>query len=154
MAYIPDNTVCRYFPIDAPDNLLAIGWLDGEHAFTHGPMSREFFIKLLDLLRNPWEPICACGYHTCEVCRFSEDGMATFDGRTIPGKSAANLYVPYQGVIYVAPELIAHYIDSHRYRPPDIFIEAVLACPPTNSMAYKKALLENGGRSLLKAAKA
>ncbi|MCB0036494.1 MAG: hypothetical protein KDE51_20820 [Anaerolineales bacterium] len=55
-----------------------------------------------------------------------------------------------KGAIYIAPEGILHYIAQHWYRPPDIFIEAVMACPEMHSMAYKKAFLDNGGRSLLK----
>jgi hypothetical protein len=31
------------------------------------------------------------------------------------------------GKVYRAPELIQHYVISHRYRPPKEFIEAVLA---------------------------
>ncbi|WP_154668261.1 hypothetical protein [Pseudoduganella violaceinigra] len=44
-----------------------------------------------------------------------------------------------------------HYVAAHRYLPPQIFIDAVLACPAMNSMDYKRALLANGGRSLVKA---
>jgi hypothetical protein len=29
----------------------------------------------------------------------------------------------------VAPEMISHYVDVHRYRPADVFISAVLDCP-------------------------
>jgi hypothetical protein len=50
----------------------------------------------------------------------------------------------------VAPELIVHNIAAHWYKPPDVFIEAVLACPDMRSMEYKKAILNNRGRELLK----
>jgi hypothetical protein len=49
----------------------------------------------------------------------------------------------------MAPVAVAHYISAHWYRPPQIFIEAVLKCPPIDSMNYKKAPLANGGRSLV-----
>ena len=38
--------------------------------------------------------------------------------------------------MYVAPQLIVHYIDAHDYRPPGVFCAAVEACPPLGSAAY------------------
>jgi hypothetical protein len=151
MTYIPDNTVCRYFPFSPPDNLLAIGWLDKEHPFPQGPVDKDFFLKLCDLIRHPWQPIACMGFHGCELCQFSGGGDADIDGKRIPGRSSANLFIPHEGTIFVAPELIAHYIDAHHYQPPKKFIEAVMACPPMDSMDFKKKLLENGGRELMKA---
>ena len=49
---------------------------------------------------------------------------------------------------------ITHYIAAHWYRPPDVFLEAVRACPPMRSMDYMKALLANGGRGLVRRARA
>ena len=43
-----------------------------------------------------------------------------------------------------------HYIDAHHYKPPDIFIEATMACPEMRSMDYFRMLLANGGRSLVR----
>jgi hypothetical protein len=57
---------------------------------------------------------------------------------------ANDLYVPGQGVVFVAPSLIAHYIDAHEYAPPAAFQDAVEACPPMRSVAYLRALLKNG----------
>jgi len=39
--------------------------------------------------------------------------------------------------------------DAAWCRPPQVFIDAVLACPPMRSAGYWQALLANGGRSLL-----
>ena len=47
-------------------------------------------------------------------------------------------------MIYVAPELIAHYIDAHEYRPPDEFVESVLKCPRMSTKEYFKALRRSG----------
>jgi hypothetical protein len=60
-----------------------------------------------------------------------------------------NLYVPYQGKIFVSPSLIAHDLDAHDldahdYAPPEDHQEAVLACPPMRSMEYLKAMVKNG----------
>ncbi|MCZ7685110.1 MAG: hypothetical protein M5U28_42600 [Sandaracinaceae bacterium] len=62
----------------------------------------------------------------------------------------ANLFVPAADMVFVAPSLVAHYVDAHRYAPPVEFLDAVRRCPPMSSMDYKRALLAAGGRALLR----
>ena len=150
VTHIPDNAVCDYFVPDPPESLIAIGWLDPEHDFPRGSVSKEFFVKLLTLLKDPWQPVVFAGVHQCELCQFSGGSRAQFDGKWIPGASWENLFVPYNGRLFVAPELIAHYIAAHRYLPPVEFFDAVLACPEMGSMGYNRALLANGGRELMR----
>ncbi|MBA4105156.1 MAG: hypothetical protein C0485_05310 [Pirellula sp.] len=79
------------------------------------------------------------GVHECEICQFHGEAVGS-----------ANLYIPFDGNIYVCPELITHYINAHLYSPPSIFCDAVLACPPMNSMGYKRLLLACNGQVLWK----
>ena len=132
-----DLDPCRYLPVET-DALMAVGWLTRESRFETGSVPEPFFRKLSELCAMPWQPMVASGFHVCELCQF--DGPRFGD----------NLFVPYAGRIYVAPVGIVHYVASHWYRPPQIFVDAVLACPPIKSMAYKKALLANGGRDLVR----
>jgi hypothetical protein len=37
--------------------------------------------------------------------------------------------IPTADCVYIAPDLILHYITAHNYRPPDEFIKAVEDCP-------------------------
>ncbi|MGJ5197696.1 hypothetical protein [Bradyrhizobium sp. HKCCYLRH1030] len=141
MTSIKDLEPCSYFPVDC-DALTAVGWLGTETEFETGPVSRPFMQRLKELCSNPWQPMVSAGFHACDLCQF--------DAPT----GSENVFVPYRGNIYVAPVLIVHYIAAHWYRPPDVFIDAVLACPPIRSMAYKTALLDNGGRSLVSPPKA
>ncbi|MEM9069790.1 MAG: hypothetical protein AAGE52_14855 [Myxococcota bacterium] len=90
----------------------------------------------------------SAGWHRCTLCRFGHVGTVTY-GRLQVSVGASNLFVPADARIYVAPSLIVHTIDAHGYRPPEEFLEAVRACPPMSSMAYKRALLAAGGASLL-----
>jgi hypothetical protein len=136
---IPDLDPWRYLPVEC-DALTAVGWLTRDSAFETGSVPEPFFRKISELCTMPWQPIVTAGFHLCELCQF--DGPHFGD----------NLFVPYSGRIYVAPVGIVHYVAAHWYRPPQIFIDAVLACPPIKSMAYKEALLENGGRNLVRAA--
>jgi hypothetical protein len=86
---------------------------------------------LVELLRNPWQPAICLGFHHCDLCLYEGP----------PGKR--NLFVPTEGMVFVCPELIAHYMNAHGYRPPEEFCAAVLACPAMRSMPYLKALLAN-----------
>ena len=52
------------------------------------------------------------------------------------------------GHIYAAPDGIVHYISAHWYRPPDEFMEAVMACPGMGSAEYGAALMANGAPEL------
>ena len=52
-----------------------------------------------------------------------------------------NVFVPGDAKIYVAPELILHYIDQHGYAPPAEFQQAVLDCPTMRSVPYLQAIL-------------
>ena len=137
MAAIADLAPCNYFPVEC-EALVAVGWLDKDAKFEVGSVSPEFYQKLKKLCAKPWQPMAAGGFHVCDLCQF--------DGPTF----SANVFIPYRGKIYVAPVAIVHYIGTHMYRPPEIFVDAVLACPLVDTMDYKKAVLANGGRPLVK----
>lgn len=139
MTALNDLAPCDYLPVQS-ENLIAIGWLSKESNFERGTVDPEFFEKLTDLFKAPWQPMATAGSHACELCQFNRP------------RFYANVFIPFGGRIYVAPEGVLHYIAAHWYKPPDVFIEAVMSCPPMNSMEYKKALLANGGRDLVKAA--
>jgi len=104
----------------------------------HKKVPQSFIEKLRTLTRKPWQLFASAGLHQCDLCQFN--GPFFKD----------NLFIPYKGNVYVAPVAIVHYVESHWYRPPEVFIEAVSACPEMNSMEYKKAILSNGGRGLIK----
>jgi hypothetical protein len=133
MAEMKDLEICTYLPVSS-ENLIAVGWLSPGSEYERGRVSEEFFGKLCEFAKDPWQPFVSPGMHQCELCQFQG------------ASGSSNLFIPYGGKIYVAPELITHYIAAHWYRPPDIFIEAVLACPDMRGIEYKKALLDNGGR--------
>jgi len=138
MAFIEDLEPCRYFPFEC-EALVAVGWLDQHSGFATGSVAEGFFRKLQDLCAEPWQPVVSAGWHSCALCQF--DGP----------RFNSNVFIPYEGKIYVAPVAIVHYVAAHRYLPPQVFIDAVLACPKMNSMEFKRALLANGGRSLVRA---
>jgi hypothetical protein len=139
MTSIADLDRCLCLPFDC-EALIAVGWLGDGCEFARGPVSLEFYRKLHSLCAEPWQPVVAAGRHCCELCQFD------------PPSFSNNVFVPFRGQIFVAPVGIVHYVAAHHYLPPQVFVEAVLACPPTRSMEYKQALLANGGRCLVKTA--
>lgn len=131
--------------------LKAVGWLELGAPYPIGSVSERFFEALVRLLVEPWQPAVAAGRHPCTSCKFSGGPTGlTYKGTTIL-LGASNVYVPGDGVIYVAPSLVAHYVDAHEYQPPAEFIDAVLRCPPMRSMPYLQGIGRIGGRALVRA---
>ena len=106
----------------------AIGWLGAGHLFPRGPATSEFLVKLRSYCAA-WSkstqalgwPI-AMGPHTCEFC-------GTF-------RASGNLGVPGGDILFVAPEMLAHYVEVHSYAPPDEFVKAVVAAPLPGTAEY------------------
>jgi hypothetical protein len=145
MAWFEDGAACTYFGSDLSSCLRAVGWLAKRKPFTTGPMDRPAYDKLEELrkgfLQARWRWLLFnhfLGYHECDLC--SESNAA---------EGIKNLFIPGPGFIFVAPELILHYIKAHAYQPPFEFSQAVLACPPVPSAAYLEAVSANGGGVLL-----
>lgn len=129
MAWYEDLTPCDYYGQQCVPCLRAVGWLERGHPFATGRVAAEVYARLVELLKEPWQPGIFMGFHRCDLC--------LYEGPT----GQRNLFVPAGGFAFVAPELIAHYMNAHGYRPPDEFCEAILACPEMRSVAYLKALL-------------
>lgn len=127
MAWFADFTQCTYFPGDTT-SLLAVGWLERAQPFTKGAVDPAVMEQLRELLTLPWSPVAFMGPHFCDLCE-----------RDAPG-GHENLFIPFADRVFVAPQLVLHYIERHGYQPPARFIEAVLACPPMGSPEYLAAI--------------
>jgi hypothetical protein len=138
MTWFADCAPCEYFGAVQNSKLLAVGWLDTEHDFPKGKIPSDVYRRLQKLLVNCWQPVVTAGRHKCDLCQF--DGESSGNN---------NLFIPAKGILYISPELITHYINAHHYQPPSEFCEAVLKCPDTHAIEYKKLLLAGPGRKLL-----
>jgi hypothetical protein len=109
----------------------AIGWLHPDHEFPQGDVPVEFISKLQQFSRLWGKSVgalgwgVACGFHECEFC----DKV----------RASGTFGVPFGGRLYYAPEMIAHYVEHHRYQPPAEFISAVLASPLPGTQEYAAA---------------
>jgi len=138
MAWIQDLSPFDYLGIEGAHSLRAVAWLEREQPFPVGEVPPPVYTRLKELLRDSWEPFAFMGVHDCSLCRFEPEAAGN-----------RNLFVPGEDAIYVCPELITHYINAHGYCPPDVFCDAILRCPNTRTMDYKRQLLASGGRVLL-----
>jgi len=104
----------------------AIGWLSKDHPYQRGELTSEALSALHAFMNEAVTFWIACGHHRCEFC-------PTTGPWTLANTSSREILVPAIDVIYVAPVLILHYIEAHQYKPPDEFIDALLACPRQRS---------------------
>jgi hypothetical protein len=118
---------------------VAVGWLERGRTYSQGPALPDVFTKLEVLLTDPWQPAVSGGVHPCDLCWYRPEVVG-----------ANNVFVPGESRVYVAPELILHYMNAHAYSPPDPFCRAVLECPPMRSPEYRRALLAAGGPGFLR----
>jgi hypothetical protein len=143
VAYYEDLSPCDYVArFESP--LLAVGWLDRQHPFPTGTVTRDFFESLARLAANPWQPAVAMGRHACEFCAFTGGPAEARMGDLVVKLGVSNVFVPGDAVVYVAPSLVLHYVDAHDYSPPEPFQGAVRACPPMRSVEYLEALRRHG----------
>jgi hypothetical protein len=127
--YFADLSPCRYCG-------LSVGWLEKGHDFPRGAVPSSFLERLLERCRNP--DIRHGGAHFCEFCPSLEHAQAACNlelpngERVFIGSGIIRVH-PRQGIAFVAPTLVFHYVREHRYLPPARFIEAVMQDNPENA---------------------
>ena len=125
---------------------IAVGWLERTHPYPKGSVSVPIFLKLMQLLEQPWQPAISAGRHPCSFCVMTGGPASlTYEDTNIT-VGAANLFVPADETIFIAPSLIAHYIDAHEYLPPTVFLDAVAACSPMRSIEYLRQIARHRRR--------
>jgi len=138
---IPDLAPCRYFFKDdvTATKLIAVGWLEGSHPYPQGAIGDELFERLVEVMAlSFWiAPVQSLGGHRCSLCPDGEREQEKFSfrGRRF-GMGAANLFLPGEAALFVAPSLVIHYVRDHFYRPPEAFCQALRSCPTVGSEEY------------------
>ncbi len=127
MSFFPD--MGRKSLVAWGDHIRAIGWLHPDHTYTIGEVPAQFLARLKEFAARSSDSSEALhfgafgGFHTGEFC-----GQAHGIG---------NFGVPSGDLLFVAPEMVVHYIEQHGYRPPDEFVAAVLRSPLPNTEEYQ-----------------
>lgn len=107
----------RYVTFRPAYTRLNVGWLEAGRPYPTGPLPEAFVEKLAAVQDAQRMNICR-GFHVCDLCP---------PGKRSP-KGNGEIRIPGEpGSAYAAPSLIGHYVSTHDYRPPQAFIDAVLA---------------------------
>jgi hypothetical protein len=131
MSYFADLTRFSYLGDRGPA-LLNVGWLEAGNPYPQGTVSEADIAALERLASGTWQPIFCRGWHNCSLCGHKPEDEPIV--RNIAGESkllgADNLFIPAGEIMYVAPTLILHYIETHHYLPPAEFLAAARATDP------------------------
>lgn len=138
MTYFKDLTPYEYFARHEPifPKPLNVGWLSNQMPFETGQTPQEFKDKLLKFCSDNFVVHIARGFHVCELCNLSSDQWMIKQrdryGEKFHWASIGDgeIRVLRGSAVYAAPTLVYHYVVQHQYRPPDEFIEAILAGEP------------------------
>ena len=84
------------------------------------------------------------GRQRCPLCRHTGGPAELSYGGMKVRLGSANVFVPTEQYVFVAPTLVVHYIDAHEYAPPEVFQQAVLSCPQMKSRAYLAEMKARG----------
>jgi hypothetical protein len=114
--------------VAAGPHIRAVGWLDSCHPFLRGDVPQPFEEKLRQFAEK-WGASAQVlgltlylGGHPCELC-----------GRAL---GTGHFGVPGEELLFVAPELVHHYVTGHRYLPPMEFMTAVMKSPLPDTADY------------------
>lgn len=109
-------------------NAKYVGWLDPHKEWPRrGYTTPEFQDRLLAICVHALAAEVHMGPHFCQFCTHDHaSGNMTFLIERAGG-----------GIRYHFPELLAHYVIQHGYKPPQEFIDAVMANEPIPLSAEK-----------------
>jgi hypothetical protein len=114
----------RDLDTNSSERVIRIGWLNREQPFSQGFADPAFMDKLKLFYESRVRQ--SRGFHICPFCEARQFGISTeMSGKTLILGSAEIEVKDEQGRVFVAPDLLYHYITEHHYLPPKEFIEAV-----------------------------
>lgn len=115
---------------------LNVGWLDPCAPFTAGEVPEAFLESLWDIwtVERGW--VMTRGFHVCPFCPPASDDDPRLCQIVVRHgeerwSGSCEIYVPSSEAVYHAPDLLFHYIVAHRYRPPQVFVDAAFVCAET-----------------------
>ena len=134
--YFKDHTYYNYYVNKPLEMIINIGWLSYEHFYEMGDTEPEFIEKLTEIIIS--DDIYDYKFNRircnapCNLCRecieipyINKKRNALMD---MP-LGHSELLIPSQvnNQYYASPGLILHYIRDHYYKPPQEYIDSVMA---------------------------
>lgn len=142
MSYFEDLSQYSFLPAGLRPGTRNVGWLDRVHDFPTTTPTEE----LLDQL---WS-FCLVsvnqtrGIHVCPFCPTNSGPCFERRGHRLNLGSAEIRVFSTDGTVYAAPTLIYHYVQTHKYRPPDDFVSGILGGPQPTHPDYFERLTSLG----------
>jgi|WetSurMetagenome_2_1015567.scaffolds.fasta_scaffold39275_2 hypothetical protein len=125
MAFYEDLSDYEFYDMCKSEKILNIGWLDSKHEYRSGKVPDEVVAKILQLCSNPMHR--TRGYHLCPFCSKPSFGIEVqFENELFKLGSAEIMVRGQDKTIYMAPDMIYHYITKHNYLPPGEYIRALI----------------------------
>lgn len=129
--YYADLTPYEYFFLRQSDSeifnthVLNVGWLSCKNKYPKGTVPQKTLNKIKKLCATSYFNLMR-GYHKCDLRFCLGFCISAKDGSTPRQLGSAEIWVRGKdNVVYVAPDLIFHYIKYHRYLPPGEFLNAI-----------------------------
>lgn len=114
-----------------------VGWLDRNHKFDLATPTEATLSQLWEHCRI--FVMETRGRHWCELCEPTSDIFAERKGQQIHLGSSEIRVWSKTGEVYAAPNLIFHYVHTHRYKPPDEFLRALEeGISPSTKLYFEK----------------
>lgn len=104
--------------------LRAIGWIE-DSSFPTGHVPDTCINLLVDAHQKKILRDTTRGIHTCTLCNKSTP-IENWKGKTISLIGYGHYLVQRGNTVYMAPELLLHYILTHKYCPPDEFLQGII----------------------------
>lgn len=126
MPFFEDLSTYEYGPAGDGGDVRNVGWLGNGHDFHIGEVPDGFADRLARLVVS--HPVNRTrGWQECPFCAGEYPIRIDVDGERRALGDAEIRVSGAGGRIYAAPTLVVHYVNAHGYRPPEEFIEAVMA---------------------------
>lgn len=129
MSYYEDLTPYNYHHYSEQE--LNVGWLQKDQPFLQGEVPDGFLETLKTYGEREHIIFQTKGFHRCEFCQ--ENANSSNEIRV----------VSKNGILYASPKMIIHYIEAHKYLPPQEFIDAVIYGPRPGTAEYKMAIAKS-----------
>jgi hypothetical protein len=132
MAYYKDLTRYEYSndPFKRAGELYNVGWLERCASYPKGAIDPDLTAKLLALCKFPVNRYM--GWHGCHFCSECPLRITDSEGEFCLGDGEIRVPAKDERVTYVAPNLIYHYVVTHEYLPPDVFLDSLRALSVPN----------------------
>lgn len=114
---------------------LAVGWLERNQPYDTGRVPEAFAEALLAFCSEENLVCTTRAIRPCPLCGERVAREAAEGGETRPG--TGEIRVVGEDDIFAAPDLIHHYVAAHDYRPPQVFVDAVLHGPQPGSSEHR-----------------